>query len=86
MDSRRPASGTSTRRWELKSGAEFSTGVNLTREGVVEPFEIYPGVSVPAGTYDHQETQLNLQSNEGAAVSGRLQVTRVDSSAATASA
>lgn len=60
--------------WELKSGAEFSTGINFTREGVVQAFEIYPGVDVPAGTYDHQEGQLNVQSNEGAAVSGRFQV------------
>jgi len=60
--------------WELKSGAEFSTGINLTREGVVEAFEIYPGVDVPAGTYDHQEAQLNVGSNEGAAVSGGFQV------------
>jgi len=60
--------------WELKSGWEFSTGMNLTHEGVVRPFSIYPGVDVPAGTYDHTEAQLSLTSNEGAAVSGRLQV------------
>ena len=39
------------------------------------PFLIHPGVVVPAGNYDHTETQLMLQSNEGAPVSGRLQVT-----------
>ena len=61
--------------WELKSGTEFATGMNLTREGVVQAFEIYPGVNVPAGTYDHQEAVMNVQSNEGAAVSGRFQVT-----------
>jgi len=60
--------------WELKSGWEFSTGMNLTREGVVQSFSIYPGVDVPAGTYDHTEAQLSIQSNEGAAVSGRVQV------------
>jgi hypothetical protein len=60
--------------WELKSAWEFSTGVNLTREGVVAPFIIYPGVAVPPGTYDHTEAQLSLTSNEGAPVSGRLQV------------
>src|SRR6185436_8060886 len=37
--------------WELKSGDEFHTGFNLTREGVLTPFQIYPGVFVPAGTY-----------------------------------
>ena len=60
--------------WELKTAWEFSTGVNLTHEGVVTPFEIYPGIYVPAGNYDHTEAQLMLQSNEGAPVSGRLQV------------
>ena len=60
--------------WELKTGLEFSTGMNLTREGVVEPFFIYPGVVVPAGTYDGTEAQLSIQTNQGAAVSGRLQV------------
>jgi hypothetical protein len=60
--------------WELKNAWEFSTGVNLTGEGVIEPFEIYPGVVVPPGTYDHVEAQLSLQSNDGAPVSGRIQV------------
>lgn len=62
--------------WELKSGSEFHTGINLTREGVTRSFEIYPGVTVPAGTYDHAEAQLVLQSNQGAPVYGRVQVTR----------
>jgi hypothetical protein len=60
--------------WELKSAWEFSTGVNLTHEGVVTGFEIYPGVVVPPGNYDHAETQVMIQSNEGAAVSGGVQV------------
>jgi len=60
--------------WELKNSWEFSTGMNLTREGVVEPFEIYPGVLVPAGVYEHTEAQLSVTSNQGAPVSGRLQV------------
>jgi hypothetical protein len=60
--------------WELKNGVEFSTGMNFTREGVVGAFEIYPGVLVPTGTYDHQEVQLNLQSNQGAPLSAGMQV------------
>jgi hypothetical protein len=60
--------------WELRNAWEFSTGVNLTREGVVEPFLIYPGVIVPTGVYEHTEAQLSIQSNQGASVSGRLQV------------
>jgi hypothetical protein len=59
--------------WELKSGAEFHTGMNVTREGVVSPFQIYPGVLVPAGTYDHAETQLVYQTNQGAPVYARFQ-------------
>jgi hypothetical protein len=61
--------------WELKSAWEFHTGMNLTREGVVRPFEIYPGIFVPPGTYDHSEAQLVLQTNQGAPVSTRTQVT-----------
>jgi hypothetical protein len=60
--------------WELKNAWEFSTGVNLTREGVIQPFSIYPGVVVAPGTYDHAETQLQIQSNEGAPVSAGFQV------------
>jgi hypothetical protein len=60
--------------WELKSSWEFHTGMNVTREGVVSAFSIYPGVTVPPGTYDHAEAQLVLQSNDGRAVYGRVQV------------
>jgi hypothetical protein len=61
--------------WELKNGAEFSTGFNTTREGVVQSFEIYPGTFVPPGTYDHHEAQLSFTTNQGAPVYGRLEVT-----------
>ncbi len=44
--------------WEWKSGTEFHTGYNFTKAGVITPFEIVPGVVVPAGTYDHGEAQL----------------------------
>ncbi|HET9267260.1 MAG TPA: DUF5916 domain-containing protein [Vicinamibacterales bacterium] len=62
--------------WELKNSWEFHTGVNVTREGVVVPFDIVPGVPVPAGVYENAETQLVLQSNQGASVYGRMQVTK----------
>jgi hypothetical protein len=55
--------------WEFRAGHEIHTGMNLTREGVLTPFEIYPGVIVPPGTYDHAEAQLVAFSNEGAPVS-----------------
>ena len=62
--------------WELKNGYEFHTGMNVTREGVLRSFDIYPGVRVLPGTYDHAEAQLVLQTNQGAAVYGRMQVVR----------
>ncbi len=52
--------------WEWKNGYEIHTGVNLTREGVKEPFEIADGVVVPAGTYDHGEGQIVFFTNRGA--------------------
>ena len=60
--------------WEWRSGYEVHTGTNLTREGVEMPFEIFPGVLVPPGRYDHREAQLVFMTDEGARVSGRLRV------------
>lgn len=54
--------------WEWKNGHEVHTGVNFTREGVKEAFEIFPGVTVPPGTYDHNEVQLVAFTNRGAPV------------------
>ena len=61
--------------WELKAGHEFHTGMNVTREGLREPFEIFPGVIVPAGSYEHQEAQLVFFTNQGAPVSLDMRVT-----------
>ncbi len=55
--------------FEWPNGYEVHTGVNLTKEGVLEPFEIFPDVAVPIGTYDHAEAQLVFQTNQGAPVS-----------------
>tara|TARA_R110000823_G_scaffold7317_2_gene26829 strand:- start:850 stop:2682 length:1833 start_codon:yes stop_codon:yes gene_type:complete len=44
--------------WEFKSGMEIHTGLNLTTEGVLDPFEISDGVTVLPGTYRHSESQL----------------------------
>jgi hypothetical protein len=52
--------------WEWKSGYEVHTGINFTREGVTTPFEIFPGVIVPAETYDHKEAQIVMNTNQGA--------------------
>ncbi len=55
--------------FEWRSGARIDTGVNLTHEGVIEPFEIHPGVIVPAGSYDNAEGQIVAHTNEGARLS-----------------
>ncbi|MDH3440194.1 MAG: DUF5916 domain-containing protein, partial [Gammaproteobacteria bacterium] len=52
--------------WEFESGMEIHTGMNLTREGVRDPFEIVPGVVIQPGTYDHAEAQLVYQGDQSA--------------------
>ena len=54
---------------EWRNGYEIHTGMNVSREGVFAPFEIFPGVLVPPGTYDHRETQIAGNTNLGAPVS-----------------
>ena len=54
---------------EWRNSFRVSTAVNLTTEGVLEPFEIFPGVVVPVGTYDHAEGQTRIATNQGAPVS-----------------
>ena len=57
---------------EWRNGYEVHTGMNLTREGVLEPFEIFPGVIVPPGTYDHKEAQIAGNTNLGAPLSANI--------------
>ncbi len=61
--------------WQFRDSTEIHTGMNFTREGVRTPFEIYPGIVVPPGTYDHKEAQLVAMSNQGAPVSVSMRVT-----------
>ncbi|MDP2320949.1 MAG: DUF5916 domain-containing protein [Acidobacteriota bacterium] len=61
--------------WQFRDSTEIHTGMNLTLEGVRMPFEIYPGIFVPPGTYEHAEAQLVGMSNQGAPVSVSLRVT-----------
>lgn len=58
--------------WEFRSAAEIHTGINFTREGVIQPFEISDGIVVAPGTYDNQELQLVANTNRGAKVSASL--------------
>jgi hypothetical protein len=60
---------------EWKSGWEAHTGINFTREGVLQPFEIYPGIPVPPGTYDNREAMLVGITNQGAPASLEVRVT-----------
>ncbi len=59
--------------WQFRNAYEVHTGMNLTTEGVRAPFQIYPGIFVPPGTYDHSEGQFVFQTNLGAPVSYYLQ-------------
>jgi hypothetical protein len=61
--------------WQFKDGSEIHTGTNITREGVRTPFEIFPGIFVPPGTYDNQEAQLVFMTNQGAPLSLNMQTT-----------
>jgi hypothetical protein len=59
---------------EWRNGYEIHTGMNITREGVLEQFEIFPDVFIPPGTYDHKEMQLAANTNLGAPVNGNVNV------------
>jgi hypothetical protein len=61
--------------WQFRNSYELHTGVNLTEEGVRRPFEIFPGVMVPPGSYPHKEAQLVFFTNQGAPVNLNLRST-----------
>jgi hypothetical protein len=58
--------------WEWRNGYEVHTGINFSREGLKEPFEISDGVTVPTGTYDNSEAAIVFYTNRGAPVSLEL--------------
>ena len=47
--------------WEWEGGHEAHTGINLTREGLFAPFEIFPDVFVPTGVYDSHRVPAHVQ-------------------------
>ena len=55
--------------WEFKSSTEIHTGVNFTKAGVKQPFEIVDGVTVQPGTYDHAEAQIVYFTDQSAPLS-----------------
>lgn len=59
---------------EWKNSAELHTGINFTREGLLEPYEISDGVIIPPGTYDNSELSLAAFSNRGAWISFSMSV------------
>jgi len=68
--------------WEWRSGYEFHSGFNLTREGVKETFDIYQDpknpereILVPPGTYDHVELALVGITNRGAPMGAQVNLT-----------
>ena len=54
--------------WVLRNLFEWHTGINFTREGVSESFEI-SGTLVDPGTYDHQEAQIVFITNPNKPIS-----------------
>jgi hypothetical protein len=60
---------------EWKSGWEVHTGIDFTREGVRQPFEIHPGVVVAPGSYANTEAMLVGITNQGAPLSFETRLT-----------
>ena len=67
---------------EWRNGLWMSTALNVTIEGVLEPFEISPGVIVPVDRYDHAEAQLRFRTDQGAPSASSSSRCSGDSSAA----
>ena len=55
--------------WEFNDSSMAKTTMNMTGEGVMTPFEIADGVTVPVGVYEHREMAFSYTSNRGAPVS-----------------
>ncbi len=52
--------------WEFKNGYQIELGSNLVYEGVKEPFNIVPGVTIQPGTYDEAEAHFVVRTNQAA--------------------
>lgn len=50
--------------WEFETGTEIHTGMNITKAGVKTPFDIIPGTTIQAGTYDHTEVMLRFTGDQ----------------------
>ncbi|MSR20087.1 MAG: hypothetical protein EXR91_03795 [Gemmatimonadetes bacterium] len=59
--------------FEFANGAFFQLpGINITGEGLKQPFEIRPGMFVPAGSYTNLDWQFRANSNQSAALSANV--------------
>ncbi len=61
--------------WEFQTGTEIHTGVNFTKEGVKQAFDIVPGVTIQPGTYDHTEAQIVFMGDESQPLNFTLRTT-----------
>lgn len=61
--------------WEFQTGREIHTGVNVTTEGVKDPFDIIDGVTIQPGTYDHAEVQLVYMGDQSAPLNFSVRTT-----------
>ncbi|MDH3512771.1 MAG: hypothetical protein OER85_18165 [Gammaproteobacteria bacterium] len=61
--------------WEFRTGTELHTGINFTKSGVIEPFDIVDDVTIQPGTYDHSEFQFVFFTDESKPFSFRLRST-----------
>ncbi len=61
---------------QFESGGRFGPEINFHGEGLREPFEIAPGVVIPAGNYDYIQNVWDLTTNPSApfSVVGRFEV------------
>ena len=56
--------------FQFENGALFQLpGFNITGEGLEEPFEIRPGIVIPAGTYNNPDWEFRANTNRSAPLS-----------------
>jgi hypothetical protein len=55
--------------WVFRNGYRIDTGINFTKAGLTDPFDIIDGVTIQPGTYDHAEAQVVFNTDLGAPLS-----------------
>ncbi len=59
--------------WDFENGNTISPALNIQYEGLREPFEVYPGVVVPAGSYRSPFSFTIINTDRRKPISGGLQ-------------